>query len=265
MIQKQGMALLFLLTIATLVMAQSPYELNWKKELPYLATGLGTFGAGYFIKTQIPAFTATDLETLTPTNVNKFDRIATKHYSTSVGSNSNVILIGSFATPALFLLNKKSRSSFGSIAAMYGEAGSITIGLTFLTKSIIRRTRPFVYNSEVAQSLKLKPNARISFFSGHTSMTAVNTFFAAKVFSDLYPNSQWKPLVWGVAALIPAGMGFMRVAAGKHFPTDVITGYVIGAGIGILVPHLHRNRKGEKRNLQLSLGYNNIGLTWRLP
>ncbi len=31
-----------------------------------------------------------------------------------------------------------------------------------------------------------------------------------------------------------------RVRAGEHFPTDVIAGAVAGAGVGTIVPHLHR-------------------------
>ena len=32
----------------------------------------------------------------------------------------------------------------------------------------------------------------------------------------------------------------LRVAAGQHFPTDVIVGSLIGAGTGVTVPLLHR-------------------------
>ncbi|MEO1337682.1 MAG: phosphatase PAP2 family protein, partial [Myxococcota bacterium] len=32
----------------------------------------------------------------------------------------------------------------------------------------------------------------------------------------------------------------MRVVEGKHFPTDVIAGSIIGMGVGVLVPHFHR-------------------------
>ena len=41
----------------------------------------------------------------------------------------------------------------------------------------------------------------------------------------------------GVA--ITGAVGIGRVAAGRHFPTDVIAGATVGTGIGVLVPHLH--------------------------
>ena len=76
-------------------------------------------------------------------------------------------------------------------------------------------------------------------------MTAANTFFAAKVFSDYYPDSKWKPVVWTAAATIPAITGYLRVKGGRHFTTDVITGYAVGAAVGYLVPHFHKKKKAK--------------------
>ena len=40
-----------------------------------------------------------------------------------------------------------------------------------------------------------------------------------------------------------------RVRAGEHFPTDVIAGAVAGAGIGLVVPHLHRTEDIKQRRI----------------
>ena len=40
-----------------------------------------------------------------------------------------------------------------------------------------------------------------------------------------------------------------RVRAGKHFPTDVLAGTFAGAGIGIVVPHLHRTEDVQQRRV----------------
>ena len=85
-------------------------------------------------------------------------------------------------------------------------------------------------------------DARKSFFSGHTSMTAANSFYAAKVYADMYPDSKWKPWVWTAAALLPAVTAQQRMAAGKHFFTDVLVGYGVGALIGWGIPQLHLQR-----------------------
>ncbi len=90
------------------------------------------------------------------------------------------------------------------------------------------------------ESLKIDPEARLSFFSGHASNTAAMSFFTAQTLVQNRPDMQNKGLVWATAATLPALTALWRVKAGKHFPTDVIVGYGIGALIGVLVPNLHR-------------------------
>ena len=38
--------------------------------------------------------------------------------------------------------------------------------------------------------------------------------------------------------------------AGEHFPTDVIMGSLVGAGIGVLVPHFHRRPHFHDQELE---------------
>jgi len=123
---------------------------------------------------------------------------------------------------------------------MYLETMLVNNSLTALSKTFFRRTRPYAYNDDVDLTLKLGKATRFSFFSGHTSNVAAASFFSAKVYSDNNPGSKMRNVYWGTAAIIPAIQGYLRVKGGKHFPTDVIVGYVVGAVAGILVPELHR-------------------------
>ncbi len=223
--------------------AQTPYELNWKKELAFSGLGLGTFGLGVYQRSQTPLYTINGLELLKPSSINGFDKNAIKNYSLSAHHASDYFWYGSFSAPLWFLAGKETRKDIGTIAALWGETVAINSGLTLLTKYTVRRTRPYAYNSNAPMEKKLTPNAKGSFFSGHTSMTAANTFFAAKVFSDYYPDSKWKPVVWIAATTIPAITGYLRVRGGRHFTTDVIVGYLAGASVGYFVPQLHKRKK----------------------
>jgi hypothetical protein len=49
----------------------------------------------------------------------------------------------------------------------------------------------------------------------------------------------------GIAAVVPAFPGLMRVKAGKHFATDVMAGYAFGALLGYFIPHMHKAKLGS--------------------
>ena len=249
--------------LTTILFAQETYELHWKKELPYIGVGIGTIVIGEFVLNNSPFLIAEELGTFNPSDVNSFDRFSTDKFSHNADQLSDVFVYSSHAVPYLLLAGKKSRKQFGKIMAMYGEAASINIGITLMTKNITRRPRPYSYNDAVSNEFKLSNKAKTSFISGHTSMTALNTFFVAKVYSDLYPDSDWKPVVWTLAATIPAATGLLRVEAGKHFPTDVIAGYAVGATIGILIPQLHRNKGWDDNGLRMDFGLSSAYLCWQ--
>lgn len=121
-------------------------------------------------------------------------------------------------------------------------------------------------SSGIGLNAKLTKSARYSFFSGHTSSAAAMSFFTAKVFSDYFPDSKWKPLVWTMAATLPALTGYFRIKGGKHYPTDVIMGYTVGALIGFFVPYIHQTKWKPKKEQDLSfrLQPTGISLRWRL-
>lgn len=242
---------------------QSPYRTTVKKECIYGGVGIASVALGGYLNSQVTIFTQAELTTFDPQDINAFDRLAVNNFSEQSDHISDAFLYGSFASPLLLLSGKKTRSEFGQIMALYGEALFINTGITFITKSLFKRPRPFVFNEAVVDEFKLSRSARSSFISGHTSVTTVNTFFAAKVFADFYPDSPWKPVVWTLGAAIPAVTGYLRVAAGKHYPTDVIGGYAVGAVVGILIPHLHRNKKNKDTGLQLDLGPGSARLVWQ--
>ena len=52
-----------------------------------------------------------------------------------------------------------------------------------------------------------------------------------------------------VATAITTFTAIERVRAGDHFPTDVIAGAIAGAGVGIIVPHLHRSEDIKQRRM----------------
>jgi undecaprenyl-diphosphatase len=130
-------------------------------------------------------------------------------------------------------------------AMLYAESASLTLALTGLVKLAVRRPRPGAYqeaekNKDVIDYSNPNTDSSLSFFSGHASMTATLGATATYLAFTRSPSS-WRPWVTLVAATgVTTFVSIQRVRAGKHFPTDVIAGSVAGAGIGIIVPHVHR-------------------------
>ncbi len=238
------------------VFSQSPYQFNWKKESMITALGLSTWGTSYVVGSTVNGFSPEQINELSRARVNSFDRGATFNQSFLADKSSDHLALGAKLLPILFLAGDRTRSDFQEIALLYAETYLVANGLTTLTKSAVRRPRPFVFNEDVPLDDKLGRGARYSFFSGHTSKTAAMSFFTAKVYADFHPDSEWRPFIWAAAAAVPAVTGYMRVKSGKHYPTDVMVGYAVGALSGILVPHLHKRNKrsGKFENLHLSLG-----------
>lgn len=254
----------FILISTRNIYGQSPYELKSQNESIYLGVGVISAGSGAWLSHKAKGLTLEDLAEIKVESVNELDRLAIQYNSIEADNYSDAIIIGSHALPALLMTNKAIRKDAGKIALLYVEMYSITAGITFIVKSTALRPRPFVHNELVNEASKLEPHARFSFFSGHTSGTAANCFFTAKVFSDYFPDSKLKPYVWGLAATIPAVTGYFRVKAGKHYPTDVLFGYGIGAVVGVLIPHVHK-RKGLKKQTPISIypTLEGAGLIWQ--
>lgn len=220
--------------------AQSPYQISWKREAAWVGgSGVG-LGVSHLLHARNEPFTSIEVGKLQLSKIPRFDRFATRQYSLPAKKASDILMLSAMATPALLLLDKNIRRDAPTAVLLVTEALLLDAALTNLCKELVRRPRPFNYNPDVPLSLKMERDARQSFFSGHTSISAAATFATARIWSDYHPGSAWKPVVWISAVALPATVGFMRVKAGKHYLSDVVTGFVVGGACGLLVPRLHR-------------------------
>lgn len=247
---------------------EPPYEINFKNEVPYIASLAGLLGTGIllFETNKKDPFTLEEINLLDRNDINGFDRGATFNSSKSARSASDILYLSGFALPYVSLLAKKNtRYDLLPLFALSAEAFLFSGVLNFNSKYLFNRTRPYVYNEDFPLKTRTSSSGRLSFFSGHTALTATSTFFVAKVISDYNPDMKkgLKLGLWTTASLIPAAVAYLRVESGRHYNTDVITGYAIGATIGYLIPHLHRV-KTKNVNIDTAIGFNgmNVRLTF---
>jgi membrane-associated phospholipid phosphatase len=218
-----------------------PYSVRWGNSLPIAGIGVGSLSASWILKQRNPPLNTVQLAGLNPQKLPAFDRFAVYQYHAGSRKWSDILLYTSPLWPGLLLLDPAIRKNIPTTFAIGSQAVLLSAGLTALTKEIALRPRPYTYNANVPLDVKTRADARKSFFSGHTSSLAAITFVSARIWTDHHPNSRWKPWVWTGAALLPISMGALRVSGGKHFPSDVFTGLLIGAVSGILVPGLMKN------------------------
>ena len=232
--------ILFCLLSQTLLTAQSPYKLNVGEEIGYSAGGMALIAASYPLNRQVKPYIQEELDRLDANRIWGIDRWVCSQWSISAQQISDRFLFSSVALPATLLFDQPSRKYFGQVGLLTLETLLITSGLTSLTKTAIRRPRPYLYNPNVPPAVKALVTSRYSFFSGHTSLTASMSFLSAKLYNDFYPESKAKPYIWATAAVIPAITGYLRMKGGNHYVSDVVVGYAVGALVGILVPQLHK-------------------------
>jgi membrane-associated phospholipid phosphatase len=152
-----------------------------------------------------------------------------------------------FLLPSLLMIDKNMRKDWYDLLLMYVEGH--TVAFTFYNYSFAgptfqNRYRPIAYYPEFPVEVRRNGGNRNSFFSGHVGSCTFSTFFMAKVYCDYHPDlGAKKYLLYLAASVPPLVIGYARVKALAHFPSDVAVGFALGAIIGIVLPELHKNRK----------------------
>ncbi len=246
-----------------------PYEFNKKDYYIFpLATALSFSGDIVMNETDFD-LTVSEIEKLDRSDVNPFDRPATRNWDRNLDDASDFfsstfpILPAAIIIPQIY---KKQWRNTAVYASMYLETYYLTKGITVLTKAMTQRTRPYLYNNSFSPEERFNfqgdeaPEAKSSFFSGHTSGAFAAAVFFSKTYTDIYGNNTWSKVIWTTSLSAAAFTGYCRVEAGEHFTSDVIVGAVVGGAIGYIVPELH---KKKYNNVSLSVMPNYFGVSYK--
>lgn len=116
------------------------------------------------------------------------------------------------------------------------EAVAFAGVLTETAKYTFARVRPYAYfgHGDTAR------DDHLSFWSGHT-VVAFSAAAAGGTVAQLRGYQGW-PWVYAAGFTGAAFTGYFRMAADKHWLTDVLASAAVGTATGILVPWLHRAR-----------------------
>ena len=245
------------------VAPDSPYYLSKRMDLPLAAVSTGLLVGAELVN--VTPLTEDDINDLNKDEVSDFDYSATENWDENSIATSDLLLYSSIGFPAILLIDKEIRRDYKKFMSIWAETFVLTYGLTNLTKVLVSRPRPYLYGtSEGSEEHKMEDDNQRSFFSGHTSLSAASWFMMASMYQDYHPESKLAPYIWATAYLVPAATGYYRYDAGKHFLSDVLTGYFIGRAIGGMVPRWHK--KSSRVDVGLMLlpsGEPGVQLTYR--
>ncbi len=212
--------------------AAPPYRATWGD-----AVSVGMAGALYLLPAALglphgpPSCAPCD-----PATLPGLDRWAVHPLRATGDAASDVILAGVAVLTAVDGLRGLPAQQWHGNFAVFANTASWTAASTEWLKVLARRKRPVLYTSDAIAAAS-DPENQQSLPSMHTSLAfaAATSYLVVARRQRLAHRTRNALLLYAGAV----GVAALRVVAGKHFPTDVLTGAALGSGIGWLVPTIH--------------------------
>jgi len=171
-----------------------------------------------------------------PASLPGVDRWALRPVSATAATASNLVLVGVAGSAAFLSVHDRAGAQARGNAAVLANSVAWTAATTEWLKVIVRRKRPVLYTGDATAAAADKENQE-SLPSGHASVAfAAATTYWVLARRERLPHRTRNTIILYAGA---AGVAALRVAAGKHFPTDVVTGAAVGSAVGWLVPTIH--------------------------
>ena len=224
---------------STSASASGPYRFSLALELPLMGLALAGAAAA-FIEPHVPACLPDACEP--PASMNAIDRRVLGYHSTTVHTAADITVAALLVAPHLVNLavTRNEKNAWLEDLVISMQSVLVAQAFTQLTKAAVDRYAPIVYDERVPIEERTSKDALGSFWSGHTA----TAFSAATSFAVSYwlrnPRDPWRWVVLATLESAALSVGFMKIRAGYHYPTDIFAGALVGASGGVLVPMLHR-------------------------
>lgn len=241
------------------------YEASLGLDLPLALSAAFTSGIGSYLYSQmeVPAAGPVGKDKLLP-----WDRGFAGRFSETADLMSDVGALLAVAPLAIggaaLYTGNSTAGEFGTFSLMLLEAVLFQNGINLAVRSTKLWPRPYVYAESgkgKEKADKAKGEAYGSFFSGHTSAAFTVAVFTSEWFSETHPNSDAKGIVKAVAFSLAGFEGALRIAAGKHYPSDVIVGALVGTGISYGILQMHRS---ENKSVSFWAGPGIVGVSFKI-
>lgn len=233
--------------------APAPARLRWdpRIDLPVVGVGLTVWlGSEFALKSPLAPKACRWCET------NAFDTAVRQVFNPSLAPSgyglsgadaaSNVLLVvtplGMLGLDAILAWQSGGLDGFAADATIIAEAALIAMCLNQGVKFAVGRARPYTVGATAEQlAVPGQSDHFLSFFSGHTTFVFAAVAATGAVATLRGYRLGW--LSWAIGVPLATATGILRLAADKHWATDVITGLGVGFGLGLGIPLLFHGRE----------------------
>jgi membrane-associated phospholipid phosphatase len=233
---------LFTTTRSAPAQEKSPFVFSWPRETALLTTGVAAQTLGrYRVNHMRPA----GPEDLRRSDIPYWERWAAGTYNPAADLASDILAVG-VGGSAIFVgawdagWNKTPWRPVLEDLLILGEALAWSSALNLNVRAMRLRPRPFVYGTEAPAAERAEPQAAGGFYSGHASEAFLGAVYLATVYPLRHPEFEHRGWLWAGSLTAATAAATVRVASGKHFPSDVLAGAVMGSLIGLGFVQLHR-------------------------
>jgi len=247
---KKCLIIFIILFLHTILFANEVYKLETTKETAIIAPAILLNAYGFYRTANMGRLDTLFVNSLSPENINAFDRPATANYNPTHATISDVLLGAAVLSPFALLSSDKLTGNRLEAGAVIAESYLVTAAMVGASKVVFQRKRPYAYNPAVHMQVRQGRDAQMSFFSGHTALAFNGAVLTAKMYSDVH-GSKNSGFVYGGAVAVAATVGYLRVLAGRHFPSDVLVGAVIGTASAVVISEVHKTGGSGGRNVPM--------------
>jgi len=193
--------------------------------------------------------------------VNKFDaaaRQSLRWHSTGTAdtlSSVTVYALAPLAASGLYVLAAGHESAWRDFprrdllidGVLVVEATALAMDLSEVMKLSVGRERPFVHVLPAGEKRRTADPAdnNTSFLSGHVTLAfALASAAGTLAFLRRY---RWAGWVLGAGLVVATTTAYLRVAADRHYLSDVMTSATVGSAVGFGVPWFWHRRPPDTR------------------
>lgn len=152
-------------------------------------------------------------------------------------SNVSAFVVSPLVGIGLLIASEYDASPARLIDDLLPVGETIVMGqvLTNIVKFSVGRQRPY---ARYGTRSDVTHEDNLSFWSGHSALAFGLTTSAGLV-------AHWRgyatePYIWGAGIALSLTTEYLRIAADRHYLSDVVIGGLVGVGSGLLVPRLMR-------------------------